>query len=777
MPTLDRSWFHCILYFVWMLVGEGLHGGETIGYWEFSKGMDSWTVNPQIRNLQHGATGVSMELQAPDPFLTSPQMACPAGKVVCITVRMLSRAGSVGQIYFRQPFSEERSRTFVIQNDGQWHEYRVWLPTLAPRARFRLDPSFDEGLIELAWIRIEAFDEMPGELWAQPRELRNKKFIGGGLYTVNGAETAITPQFIAEHPEFNAHYPFDGIVLPAVLSREWVDSLGLTKLGMPLRPAFFHELLWNTVKIPDEAVAHTLADLQRMRRGNLTDNFLIFGMVDGARGLHTPNLADDHDWESIQHNAALAARLCRLGKLKGLWLDTEQYGQYRWRTQSGTPEFESDRPQGLPFPLGKDAPEVLRRRGKQWIQAIQAEFPEVKIMTTFAWSPDSNSYGPLGGVIPFLDGVLEGIQSPAEIIHGHENTFYFGHAPGTTHTYATKDGFPGDRNRYSTARAEIRNWRSLSNDPAKYDAFVKVGMAAWVEDHPWNTPPGWPNGTKASLWSNLPLALVASDEYVWVWCEHTKYGQPDRIEVNPFLASLSNQTWNTPKSTVSTFDEPFDTDPLARGWYFDFDMLSIGRKAAPEDEAAIMDPSTAPYGWDKRTKCLKIAGESSRKLIHERRRYVRAVDPTDTCKAFTFAVDFHIQSFGDNQRNPMIIGFFQSDLPLDEHSFTLRISSPEKVELVLAAQGKVHRFPVVQHDSLRPETPYRFELTYNPSKKQIQANLMTQSSPQQRFTIESAVTEAMLPWTLDELGIAIDEHGETSQQVYRFQIDSIHFIP
>lgn len=182
MPTLDRSWFHCILYCGWILVGEGLQGGETIGFWEFSQGMDSWTVNPQIRNLQHGANGVSMELQAPDPFLTSPQMACPAGKVVCITVRMASRAGSVGQIYFRQPFSEERSRTFVIENDGQWHEYRVWLPTLAPSARFRLDPSFDEGLIELAWIRIEAFDEMPGELWALPRELRNKKFIGGGLY-------------------------------------------------------------------------------------------------------------------------------------------------------------------------------------------------------------------------------------------------------------------------------------------------------------------------------------------------------------------------------------------------------------------------------------------------------------------------------------------------------------------------------------------------------------------------------------------------------------------
>jgi hypothetical protein len=124
----------------------------------------------------------------------------------------------------------------------------------------------------------------------------------------------------------------------------------------------------------------------------------------------------------------------------------------------------------------------------------------------------------------------------------------------------------------------------------------------------------------------------------------------------------------------------------------------------------------------------------------------------------------------------MIIGLFQSDLPLYQHSLALRISSPEKVELVLAAQGKVLKFPVVQDDSLRPATPYRFELTYNPSKKQIQANLVTQSSPQQRFAIERDVTE-MHPWTLDELGIAIDEHGETSQQVYRFQIDSIHFNP
>ena len=32
----------------------------------------------------------------------------------------------------------------------------------------------------------------------------------------------------------------------------------------------------------------------------------------------------------------------------------------------------------------------------------------------------------------------------------------------------------------------------------KYDRFVHVGMAAWVEDHPWNVPDGWPLGSKVS---------------------------------------------------------------------------------------------------------------------------------------------------------------------------------------------------------------------------------------------------------------------------------------
>jgi hypothetical protein len=443
--------------------------------------------------------------------------------------------------------------------------------------------------------------------------------IGGGLYTVYGEETAITPGFIARHPEFVDSYPFDGIVIPASLSSEWVESLGLTKMGMPWRPAFLNELLWNSIRIPDKAVEQTLADLKSMRRGSLTDNFLICGMVDGARGLKTPDLTDDDDWAIIEHNAKLVGRICRAGRLKGIWLDTEQYGYYRWRTESGMPEFDPDKPQGLHFPLGKDTPEVLQHRGSQWIKAIQSEFPEVIIITTFAWSPDSNGYGPLTGVIPFLDGVLAGIESPARIVHGHENTFYFGHAKGTTHTYATENGFPGDRNRYASARSDILGWRSLSDDPEKYDSFVEVGMAAWVEDHPWNLPDGWPSGGKASLWSNLSLALAYTDEYVWVWSEHTKYGQPNLTELNPFLASLNNQTFNTKSDTTASFAETFTTDPMQHGWYFDFDMLAIGREADPDHEAAVMSVDSIPYRWDKSAAELHVLGENSPRMSGQRR--------------------------------------------------------------------------------------------------------------------------------------------------------------
>lgn len=764
----------CLGAFIWFGLASSAARAGTVAFWDFASGLQGWKANELVTAPQQASNGLTVSVKSPDPFLTSPVVDCPTGQFLVVSLRMRSTGNANGQLYVGPQFSEIKSRNFRVENDGEWHEYRISIPSPGPGASFRLDPSNDDGQVSLAWIRIESFAELPQEAWAAPRELRNKKFIGGGLYTIYGGETAITPRFLAQHPEFADTYPFDGIVMPALLSPEWVKNLGLTKMGKPWLPLFLNELLWNKIRIPDEAVAQTLADLKSMRRGKLTDNFLIVGMVDGARGLRTPDLLDDTDWALIEQNARLAARLCREGNLKGIWLDTEQYGSYRWRTESGTPEFDPAKPQGLHFPLGKDAPAVLRRRGSEWIKAVQAEFPEVKIITTFAWSPDSNGYGPLTGVIPFLDGVLEGMVSPGRIIHGHENTFYFGQAKGTTHTYATGNGFPGDRNRYELARAEIRGWRSLSSNPGKYDKYVQVGMAAWVEDHPWNVPEGWPLGSKASFWSNLPLALVYTDEYVWVWSEHTKYGQLELREVNPFLASLNNQTFNTKQEAVATFFEDFATDPMPRGWYFDFDMLAIGRKAEPQHEAAVMSVDGIPYRWDRITQELRVSGVQPMRLHGQRQRFVRPLSRTATRVDFQASMDFRIDEFGTPDGNPIVMGLFDSDRSMLDHSLTLRIAGRDRIHLVVGVHGTLQTLPLAVPGGLKAGQKYRVSFVFSAPNRALRvslADLARASSPPP--LVQTILPEAFVSTGLDEIGVALFETPSSSSlpaNAYRYSV-------
>lgn len=757
-----------------------------VAAWDFTQGIQRWTTNDLISSARITPEGLVLEVEAPDPNLTGPPVDYPAGQFVLVTLRMRSTGDPLAQLYYGATFSEKHSRGFVVKNDGQWHEYLIPLPPLGPGFRLRLDPSHRAGQVALAWIRAEANPEPLSELWASPRELRGKKFIGSGLFGTHGGDTAVTSRFLARHPTFFDSYPYDGYVVPAVIDAEWGG-----KLGLPRRDYFLHDLLWNAVELPYAAVASAITDLKSVHWGGVTDNFLNYTMTDGARGRFTPDLASDRDWAILERNAALAARLCREAKLKGFWLDTEQYGNYRWRTASGVPEFETNRPANLNFPLGKDTPAMLRRRGSQWIEAVQKEFPEVKIIISFAWSPDANEYSPLKGSTAFLNGVLDAIQSPAQLIHGYENTFYYGQGPGTTHALADgrKEGFPGDRGRYETARASMREWRTLSGNPEKYDAFVKVGMAAWVEDDPWNLPAGWPGGTKSSLWSNLPLALAYSDEYVWVWSEHTKYGQALNTNVNPFLASLRNQTFNTGLEPVAALSEDFATDPLQHGWHFDFDMLAVGRKQNPTHEVPLMSTDAVPYVWSEQAKAVQIqggwpngsAGEALTPPNGQRQRYVRPIQPVSRQKDFRAALDFNVENFGARPDNPIVLGLFSSEQAVKKSSLTLQIASPERVVVVLTANGKAQSFPLALPGGLKTNQTYRMSFNYSRSTARLQAVLseMPRSSLPMVTTkdIEADVLDAF-GW--DELGIALWESASGSaslQQAYRYRLETVTFHP
>lgn len=748
-----------------------------IAHWDFKRGLQGWTGNSMITNLRVTPEGLTMETKAPDPFLTSPVIDCPEGQHLLITIKMRSNADIGGQIYFGTTFQEQDSRQFVVQSDAKWHEYKIPLAPQNRGIRLRLDPCHITGNISLAWVRVESSPEPPQERWGSPKELRGKKAIVAGQFATNGGESAVTSRFLAKHPDFPATLPYDGYVIPAVIDAEWSQ-----KMGLPVRDYFLHELQWNNVKIPYEALVSVVKDLRSVHWHGVTDNFLNFTLMDGAKGRFTPDLANDQDWENIQNNAALAARLCREAHLKGFWLDTEQYGAYRWRTATGTPEYDSTKPQGIPFPLGKDTPELLRKRGTQWIKAVQREFPAVKIIVTFAWSPDANSYGPLKGTTPFLNGVLDAIQAPAQIIHGYENTFYFGQGPGTTNVVndGRKEGYPGDRNRYELARSQIHTWRALSGNPAKYDKFVKVGMAAWVEDDPWNIWAG--SGTKWSLWSNLQLALAYADEYVWVWSEHTKYGAPENIEVNPYLASLSNQTFNQGKECVFSFAENFTSDPLRQGWYFDFDMLAIGRKN-PAHEVALMSPDAVPYGWKREKRTLNVSGtwtlgEQGEKLApatSQRRRYVRPVKPLKCMEKYALTFDFQIDTFGRGAINPITIGVFESDTPLKRNSLTLQIRSATDLRIRFANPSAYVETKLALSNGLKPNVTYRFQLT-SQGNGRFHAEIRVGSELVTLAKLKLMPIKAVGGFGWNEVGVALWEDAKQAtpkEDAYHYQISRV----
>lgn len=775
----DAKNLKALLFAFLLLLSCSVQASTQIAYWDFRRGVQGWTANKMATRLRVTPEGLTLTAEAPDPFLVSPVVNCPEGRYLSVGIRMRSNSDALGQIYYGAAFKEQDSRPFRVSNDSKWHDYTVSLPPLGTGVRFRLDPCHNSGKIDIAWVSITASPEPPQEMWASPKELRRKKSIAAGQYGTNGGESAVTSRFLAKHPSFPATFPYDGYVIPAVVDSEWCAKMGLER-----RDYFLHELLWNNVKIPREAIVPIVKDLQSVKWGGVTDNFLNYSMTEGTRGRFIPDFADDNDWAIVEQNAASAARLCREANLKGFWLDTEQYSNYRWRAKSGVAEFEPNRPANLKFPLGKDSPETLRKRGAQWIRAVQRELPAVKIIITFAWSEDAVSYGPLKGVIPFLNGVLDAIEAPAQLIHGYENTFYYGQGAGTTNVVndGRTEGYPGGRARFEVARANIRNWRTLSDNPQKYDRFVKIGMAGWVEDDPWNAWDKTVSGVRWSLWSNLQLALAYSDEYVWVWSEHTKYGQPENTERNPFLASLSNQTFNTGAEEVVALKEAFASDPLERGWHFDFDMLAIGRKQ-PAHAVALMDPASLPYRWDRGQNALSVFGAwqpggdggKLRPSAKQRKRYVHPVKPVQSADRFSLSFDFQIASFGQNPANPITMGLFNSDIAMSQSSLTLQIRSATEAVIVCAFNGRRVLMALPLRGAIALASNYRFSIRSEGYGK-LYATL--QDSNKRPMATFRATLNSLSGFAWNEIGIALIEgvvQPETRSNAYQYKVLAAQF--
>ena len=744
---------------------------SNIAGWEPSKAVDG-NVGTIYSSTSRGATAVATEWVALD-----------VGKVATMSgLKIYPRGNACFPVDYQIQSSTDMitwttvpGMTFTDQTapaTSVTHAFST--PIQARGLRIYATKLSSDGVnhyLQIADMQVPEFLPSDLQAWVSPAELRDKKVINTGIFSrVNPADPDWpSPQYLATHPDYLANTPFDGLTIPVPIDQAWTTSQGLVS-----QPVYgLNQLTMLNVPIPWSVVEGAVNDLKQVQWGHVTDNFLWYGFSEFASdedaATKSVNPSSSADWNVVVQNAAICARMCREAGLKGFMMDPEQYGHY---------------PTGEYYPFGLGSAATWRSRGEQWIKAVQSEYPEILLNSFFSWGPESEPGGwdDYPNLSHFMDGVLAGIEAPARIIHGWESTFWYG-------MNRTVDGVPtqyaGDRTVYAQTRSDIRNsWRAFSDNPAKYDAFVDVGMAAWVDSDPYNLPDGWPTGflNDPGPWSNLAATLAYSDEYVWTWSEHTNYPQTRGV-LNPFLASLANRTFNTGAEQATAFTEDFTTDPMKNGWSFDFNMLDIGRDIGRLSVAMTTD--SLAYAWSQADGAVDVRGNWKRGAFDaieglaaaQRRRYTKPIEAVTRSSDIHSEIDFTVEAFGSDPDNPILLGLFHSQATTDRQSLCLRIIDGSTASIVLAGDGTPFSLPLTPVSPLTVGTNYRVVLDYAAATRTLSAQLLARGGMTTVATATATVPATVGSFVLDEAGLAQRETAidTLAAQAHRFRLDAFAF--
>jgi hypothetical protein len=298
--------------------------------------------------------------------------------------------------------------------------------------------------------------------------------------------------------------PFDGIIFRL---RDWNHA--------------FDPRPWDEAQLQPQ-----LDDLAAIEWNTFTDNFLCLYAANNWQ----MDWFNDQQWTNITANLRLSAKAARVGRCVGLVFDPEPYGDNPWAYQGGN--------QGRSF---AEVEAQVHKRGAQFMAALQAELPNVRLLTFFHQSlfgdlldnPDLQdrqqrlSQQHWGLLSAFWNGALEAANPGARIIDGNELAYYM-----------------TNREQFFRAYHTIRQ-RSLSLVPeelrTKHAVNVQAGNALYVDQVLDLRPPQEqylshylaPAERLRFFEHNVYYALTTSDEYVWCYSERMNWWQdqvPDGAE-------------------------------------------------------------------------------------------------------------------------------------------------------------------------------------------------------------------------------------------------------
>jgi hypothetical protein len=312
---------------------------------------------------------------------------------------------------------------------------------------------------------------------------------------------------------------------PGVLRRRLSAVAASPFSGVVVRPTAGSSVFTDKA-YPESSFTQDRQDLAVVASSRLTDNFLLMQMTPQSKF----DWFDDVRWATVERNVRNFAGLAKSGHFKGIALDSEDY-------TAGFPLFGYSTQTRKNVKTFRDYQAQVRKRGREFVQAIQTEYPgsDIFALGLTSWltvaipridDPQEEAYlsGDDGGLsFYFTHGMLDGLAPGTVLTDGDEESYYFRRARA-----------------FDDSREFIRHTGRDATilDPANratYDAQVAIGQAVYVDGllnlGNWDRTIGYylasDQERRAVFESNLFNALRTSDEYVWIYSEQMNWWSGD----------------------------------------------------------------------------------------------------------------------------------------------------------------------------------------------------------------------------------------------------------
>jgi len=350
---------------------------------------------------------------------------------------------------------------------------------------------------------------------------------------------------------------------------------------------------WNREPWSRGWFGSALADLKACRLTRYTQNFVLFNA--------TPRIIpwdDEEGWRVLADKLRICAWLAREGGAKGIAPDFEPYGENQWKW---------DPAGGRTFAA---TAALARQRGAQCIRGVAAEMPDAVLLTLFLNSvvlsagrsddPSAILAREHYGLLPaFLDGLLDAAPPAMVIVDGCENGYYLDSVEA-----------------YQRAALDMRSWTGPAiklvtpeNRP-NYRRQVQAGFGFYLDmfvnepGHSYYRPPL--DGSRLKrLARNLRAARDATDEYVWIYGEQSRWWSGLATE-KPWREEQLKKTvgkgraWEEALPGVTrVIDRIRDADAAARA-----EIAALKSRGAATNlllnadfRAAPKTPAALPPGW------------------------------------------------------------------------------------------------------------------------------------------------------------------------------------